>query len=483
MSKKRILIKATPTGVARAENTLKRLGLASKANFASTRFLGRSTVTKFFQCKPIQYDSFKRICEELDLPWHEIAELADLAEQPDNKSLEQAKGKQDNSIDIDALVQEVCSKVQPSIQERCGTIRVLDMSQPVELNNIYTNVNILEKISGRRRLEIAELLQGYDPKSEEFDRFALGRVSEDRVAGLEVVERCPKLMVLGKPGAGKTTFLKHLAIQSIGSEFQASRVPIFITLKEFAETSNYPELLEFIIQDLGKDAVTDTQATKLINCGRVLLLLDGLDEVREEDSSRVLRQIKKFSAQYRENRFVITCRIAAQEYTFEQFTEVEVADFDDEQIKTFVTNWFRAKESDSTERFIQKLELNKPIKELATNPLLLTLLCLEFEDSGDFPSDRAELYNRAIHTLLRKWDTKRGIVRDETYKKLSIRHKEDLLSEVAWTTFERKDYFFKQRDVERYIADYICNLPKAQTEPDALQLDSEAVLKSIETQH
>ncbi|NEQ71331.1 MAG: signal transduction protein, partial [Symploca sp. SIO2D2] len=126
---------------------------------------------------------------------------------------------------------------------------------------------------------------------------------------------------------------------------------------------------------------------------------------------------------------------------------------------------------------------NPPIKELATNPLLLTLLCIEFEDSGAFPPNRSELYSRAIHTLLRKWDDKRRIVRQQVYRKLSVQRKEDLLSEVAFVTFKRKDYFFKQRDVEQYIAGYIRNLPDAKTDPEALLLDSEAVLKSIEAQH
>ena len=60
-------------------------------------------------------------------------------------------------------------------------------------------------------------------------------------------------------------------------------------------------------------------------------------------------------------------------------------------------------------------------------PILLTLLCLEFEDSGGFPNDLAELYRRAINTLLRKWDAKRGIYRDAVYKNLSTQRKEDLL--------------------------------------------------------
>jgi predicted NACHT family NTPase len=55
------------------------------------------------------------------------------------------------------------------------------------------------------------------------------------------------------------------------------------------------------------------------------------------------KPIKAFTDQYRDCQFVITCRIAAREYTFQQFTEVEVADFNDEQIAEFATKWFKAK--------------------------------------------------------------------------------------------------------------------------------------------
>jgi len=59
----------------------------------------------------------------------------------------------DSEENIDALVQELRQLVQPDIQERCGTMRVLDMTQPIALGDIYTSVNILEKITGRRGFE------------------------------------------------------------------------------------------------------------------------------------------------------------------------------------------------------------------------------------------------------------------------------------------------------------------------------------------
>ncbi|MEA5580872.1 NACHT domain-containing NTPase [Nodularia harveyana UHCC-0300] len=360
------------------------------------------------------------------------------------------------------------------------------MPKPIKLTGkqgIYTNVNILQEITGRRRLKVAELMQTCDHY--DFERPGLSGVKQKRVSGLEVVKSHSKLMVLGKPGAGKSTFLKYLAMQCIEGRFQANRVPLFITLKDFAEAPKQPAILKFIAEQLSSCGITDASTTveKLLKQGKALVLLDGLDEVREEDTKRTLLQIRDFSDQFHTNQFVITCRIAAKEYTFETFTEVEMADFDEKQIAIFAQNWFQLTDSVKGERFIQKLKENKSIQELASSPLLLTLLCLVFGDSGDFPANRSELYQEGLDVLLKKWDAKRNIERDQVYKNLSLQRKEDLLSQIGLTTFEQKDYFFKQKTAEAYIVDFIRNLRNADTNPDVLRLDSEAVLKSIEAQH
>ena len=195
-----------------------------------------------------------------------------------------------------------------------------------------------------------------------------------------------------------------------------------------------------------------------------------------------MREIREFSERYNQSQILVTCRIAAKQYIFEQFTEVEVADFDEQQIATFAGNWFRHKEIKADD-FLAELKKNNRVQELATSPLLLTLLCLAFEESGSFPTNRSELYKEGLDALLRKWDSKRGIRRDSVYKDLSVQKKEDMLSQIALTTFEKGDYFVKQRQLEDYISDYIRNTANAKTNDEELYLDSEAVLKSIEAQH
>ena len=429
-------------------------------------------VSNFLNGKPIDKQKFIGICEALKLELSEIVEL------------DRSEHFQVQEIAISELVTEIRAAIGNSVEEECGTMRVLDMTRPIELNDIYTQVNILEKIIGRRGFGIEQLLEDYN--LEEFDRFCLGKIIQQRVSGLDAVKRYHKLMILGKPGVGKTTFLKYLAIQCNRGEFAETKVPFFIPLKKFAETRNQPDLKVYIIQCLKGCHVQDTEekVEQILQAGRGLILLDGLDEVREEDSERVIRNIEDFYKSFGDNQFAVTCRIAAREYTFDQFTEVEVADFDESQIETFVTSWFEIKElPDYPAQFMEQIKDNPTIQELANNPLLLTLLCLEFEDSGSFPSDRADLYARATNTLLRKWDDKRRIYREQVYKELNVKRKEGLLSQVAFKTFERKEYFFKQRKVEGYIGEYICNLPNAPQEQTALDIDSHAVLKSIEGQH
>ena len=427
-----------------------------------------------------------------------------------------------NGEDVDALVREVRRKLEPDIRQRCGTIKVLDMMQPVGLGQIYTDVNILKEITARQRMKLKELqvLCGV----EEFDRLRFGAIERKRVPGLKAANNHTKLTIWGKPGAGKTTFMKYLAMQCLSGEFQGDRVPVFVTLKDFAEAEGRPKLLQYIEARFADWEIATGVAEELLDAKRILLLLDGLDEVRQQDSKHVINEIQQFTNRYGSivdedeirrfasyyskniidedtiqigedeiqqflnryegNRITVTCRIAAREYTFQGFTEVEMADFDYEQVQVFVSNWFAAKNDNlKTEHFLARLRESAPIRELTTNPLLLTLLCLVFGTTNNFPANRWELYEEGIDVLLKKWDANRNIERDHIYHQLSPKRKEYLLAQVARTTFDRGEYFFKQRDVECYIKQYIANLTGAKDAPEALQLDSESVLKSIEAQH
>ena len=219
----------------------------------------RQVVINFFARRPVATKFFKAICQELDLEWGEIAEL---------------KSGEDNLASpksLDELVNQVREKLKQDIQTRCGSMRVLDMTRPIGLSDIYAEVNILEKILGRRQLEIAQLLEGCN--REDFDRCGLGKPTEERVPGLDAVKRYSKLMIFGKPGAGKTTFLKWVATQCNQGEFLANCVPIFITLKDFAEAPQRPELWQYSNRHISKDVTIRKPSTAdLAQCPRLTIM-------------------------------------------------------------------------------------------------------------------------------------------------------------------------------------------------------------------
>ena len=478
-------IKAVSSGLEQAEQQRKRFN--DQTALAGLARVSRATLHKFFKGVPIKQENFQKICEALGLDWEEIAGLKSASASKSAESQSELPIALD-SIALDSLVQQAHQQIQPYIQERCSKMRVLDMEQSIALGTIYTDVNILERLSGRRGMAIAELLATCNLEADssaidlkQFDRFGMGRVREERVDGLEAVQQHRKLLVLGKPGAGKTTFLKRLAVLCSDRKFQGDRVPLFVTLKEFAETDGQPDLTTYLAQLISQPiAVLPT----IWQSGRALVLLDGLDEVKQSDHDRIIKQIRDFSDRFSQNQFVMTCRIAAQEYTFESFTEVEMADFNRDQIRAFVGKWFEAKQDpQKATLFLDKLKDNPPIEELAKSPLLLTLLCLLFGEAAEFPANRSELYEEALEVLLRKWDAKRNIERDRVYKKLSRQRKEDLLSQLAYRFFERGEYFFKQREVTAEIIRFIRNLSGASEDEADLELDGAAVLRSIESQH
>lgn len=359
-----------------------------------------------------------------------------------------------------------------------GTMQIMGMTEPVPLDDIFTDVYILDKPTALGRFDIEKLKEmAANPDAP---------LEAKRVNGLRMVVEQGNLFILGKPGAGKTTFLKYLTLKA--AEQTIDKVPIFITLKHWAESGR--ELLPFVVErfDICGFPEAEKFAESLLTSGTAMVLFDGLDEVNQEGGQRdrQISAMSDFIDKYDQTQYLITCRLAANEYSFERFTYVEIADFSERQIETFVGNWFRdndgAKDKETSTKFLNEFNRpdNKGLRDLARTPLLLTLLCLAYDETLTFPQRRVEIYKEALDALLKKWDSSRRIKRDEIYRKLSLGHKENMLSRIAAETFERNEYFIPQTELELLIAEYIKNVPPHDTDEAA---DGEVILRSIAAQH
>jgi GTPase SAR1 family protein len=382
-----------------------------------------------------------------------------------------------------------------------GKICVLGMSHPAELEKIYTKVQLIE---GRNSWTYSPPLSHQKKRLDKNQRGLFDRdITQE---GIKVANQHQYLMVLGQPGAGKSTFLKRIGLAALQDKEQQFTCRIRQNLPglktsgisdEFYEHERLPVLIELKRCISSKiDLVGKIQAeleicgfenseklTKiLLEAGKMLVLLDGLDEIPNQYFGKAITQIQDFVNQYHQNRFIISCRTAAYEGGFSNLVKVEMADFDDGQIQQFITNWFsqdKDREVDVAKTCWELINSQdyQATKELAHTPLLLTFLCLVYDYSQAFPKNRADLYKDALEIFLKRWAAENRIQRDPIYKDLSLRLEEAMLSKIAYHQFSQDRLFFNKEEVITEIREYLANNLNAPDPPDGSE-----VLQAIQVQ-
>jgi len=445
------------------------LALAAK-NMTTERLalelkLASMYVNKFFRGEAIPTQMFAQTCEGLGLNWQELFNRSTFAP----------------TLNVDSTAQEVRKKCHENLTKRCNRIRILDMPEPRELREIYTNVNVVELDQVREKFSLfsdrASILSKIgdrlkrEANSEDLDRY-LNRATVKSVPAISTIKEYSKLIILGGVGIGKTTFLKYLVLQCLNGNFHGELVPVLISLKDFAETNQ--TLASYILQTFMGYGIKDTNAIEqLLNQGSLLILLDGLDEVGTPKIASVIAEIKSLTDQFHRNHIFITCRVC--DYRFEQFSEVQIAKFNDDQIQTFIRQWFSTKAM--VKSFTKAIAEIPALRELAETPLLLTYLCLLFDHSGfDYPTNYLEIVGQCLDLYLNSWDSDRNI---------NSRNLADLdriglnrWSHIALIALDVGKYAFKSKSLSQYLKLSSKQPPTEEFKTESSMPDMKALLKS-----
>ncbi|WP_414756607.1 NACHT domain-containing protein [Anabaena sp. CCY 9910] len=210
---------------------------------------------------------------------------------------------------IDILVQEVRKRLHDDIHRLHGKMPLLGVDYRVDLGEVFVDVNILEEVTSSRKSEIDDLWQDFKASVQEysshhsFARMGLGK-QQQRVSGLKALNKNTNLMVLGKPGSGKTTYLQRIVTECNEGRLQTHRIPVLIKLQEFIEDGfKYNYYLEHFLTSYLR--MSDVETELILTQGRLLLLLDGLDEVVGAEGQEISKHIKRFVRTYPQNQLII----------------------------------------------------------------------------------------------------------------------------------------------------------------------------------
>ena len=387
--------------------------------------------------------------------------------------------------------------------ERYGNIKVLNMAQPVPLREVYVAAEVHSSRLVQSFRSVDELHEMFLQRGRQ--HLSLRDDAEERRDCLELANEKQYLNVLGAPGAGKSTFLRRLGLEALlprrtwdsvrqpfglraglqdseRSRYGHDCLPVMLELRRFRVEEI--DLLNLIQEELATCGLpeSETLAKALLEDGRLLLLLDGVDEVPGDRIDEALAHIRDFVDRYSGNRFVTSCRTAFHKGFFSRFRDVLLADFDDDQIANFVRNWFRSEQDRQqgiADEFLKVLDdpAHSSAKELASTPLLLTFLCLTYDDRRRLPPNRSALYRQALEILLERWAASKRVHDEPVYRELSAQLEVQMLAEIAAPAFAENRYFFTRRELTDFITQFLrdeLNAPK--------HLNGHQVLEAIEIQ-
>jgi energy-coupling factor transporter ATP-binding protein EcfA2 len=374
----------------------------------------------------------------------------------------------------EAQADHACSQYLERYEQRFAHVKVLGMTEPVELASIYTEVRIVPP----------QFLRGYRTQEELQELFlrkgrSLTGYDSDRdvpMLGLTVAndEKYQFLNLLGAPGAGKSTFLRYIGwmalqryrLRQIGQavpdstslSYRFNVLPVLLELRSLTNTSlNFVALID---EELHTNGFPLNFGRAALQAGGLLVLLDGLDEVPADKMDDTIRGIRNLVDQYPDCRYVTSCRTAFYKNYFTRFTDALLTDFTDDQIRNLIENWFRSDRdrelgTATTLWGLLKDPKHQATRELARTPLLATFLCLVYDVRQQLPTNRAELYGDALRILLERWSASKRVHGESVFPGLSTKRELLMLEGIAGPAYEREQYFFTAQQlataIERFL--------------------------------
>gem|GEM_PF-808507 len=254
---------------------------------------------------------------------------------------------------------------------------------------------------------------------------------------LQTARKNPRMVLLGDPGSGKSTFVRKLVGWLAGAAldggvppegFPAGGLPLLINLRDLAPRLAGLNLDELSAQKQQEELIAaftaqleaelkiaqaeGLQADLMQGLSRNgLLVLDGLDEIPLNLRALARKMVFAILHTFAPFRVIITCRIRSYQDDFSRldFGVFTVAPLDKDKITGFAQAWYHRQRDlgrtvpQNAEDDLARAATGPDLQELASNPMMLTTIAIIHQKQTRLPDQRVKLYKEAVDILLRHW--------------------------------------------------------------------------------
>lgn len=258
------------------------------------------------------------------------------------------------------------------------------------------------------------------------------------------------VIIQGTGGIGKSTLMKHLFINELEKK---DLIPVFLELKDINDLEADYEISDIILEKLDNlgSQLQKKYLQYALKSGCFLFLLDGYDEIVSHKRDYFFRRFETFCDKYSKNYFIISSRPYSEFIEFQRFTVIKTCPLNKEQAMSLVGKLEFDK--DIKQRFVNALdlELYEKHKSFASNPLLLNIMLLTYDNYAEIPEKLHLFYANAFETLYSKHDATKAGYRRELKSKLSYDSFKKIFSYFCFISYAQAKVEFSSDDLRTIL--------------------------------